>query len=28
LGVTTVFEFARLGNPDITLTGSNFSLIA
>ncbi|MDB9451006.1 beta strand repeat-containing protein, partial [Dolichospermum circinale] len=28
LGTGTVFEFARLGNPDITLTGSNFSLIA
>ncbi|MBD2267379.1 M10 family metallopeptidase C-terminal domain-containing protein [Anabaena sp. FACHB-1391] len=28
LGTGTVFEFARLGNPDITLTSSNFSLIA
>jgi serralysin len=28
LGTGTVFEFARLGNPDITLSGSNFSLIA
>jgi hypothetical protein len=28
LGATAVFEFARLGNPDITLSGSNFSLIA
>ncbi|PPJ62947.1 hemolysin [Cuspidothrix issatschenkoi CHARLIE-1] len=28
LGVTTVFEFARLGNPNITLTSSDFSLIA
>ena len=28
LGAGTVFEFARLGNPDITLSSSNFSLIA
>ncbi|MCM0593060.1 MAG: Calx-beta domain-containing protein [Gloeotrichia echinulata DEX184] len=28
LGTGTVFEFARLGNPDITLAASNFSLIA
>ncbi|WP_373530449.1 calcium-binding protein [Nostoc sp.] len=28
LGTGTVFEFARLGNPDITLSSSNFSLIA
>ena len=28
LGATAVFEFARLSNPDITLSGSNFSLIA
>ncbi|QLE57378.1 S-layer family protein [Nostoc sp. TCL26-01] len=28
LGTGTVFEFARLGNPDITLSGSDFSLIA
>ena len=28
LGTGTVFEFARLGNPDITLNSSNFSLIA
>ncbi|MFM6267373.1 MAG: beta strand repeat-containing protein, partial [Dolichospermum sp.] len=28
LGTGTVFEFARLGNSDITLTSSNFSLIA
>ncbi|MDD1448713.1 sodium:calcium exchanger [Dolichospermum sp. ST_sed8] len=28
LGATAVFEFARLGNVDITLSGSNFSLIA
>ena len=27
LGRGTVFEFATLGNPDITLTSSNFSLI-
>ncbi|MEH1901153.1 MAG: hypothetical protein V7L04_06995 [Nostoc sp.] len=27
LGTGTVFEFARLGNPDITLSSSNFSLI-
>ncbi|MBC1327846.1 Calx-beta domain-containing protein, partial [Trichormus variabilis] len=28
LGTGTVFEFARLGNPDITLSSSDFSLIA
>jgi serralysin len=28
LGAAAVFEFAYLGNPDITLNGSNFSLIA
>jgi Ca2+-binding RTX toxin-like protein len=28
LGAGTVFEFARLGNSDITLTSSDFSLIA
>ncbi|MDF5737751.1 MULTISPECIES: hypothetical protein [unclassified Nostoc] len=28
LGTGSVFEFARLGNPDITLSSSNFSLIA
>ena len=28
LGTGTVFEFARLGNSDITLSSSNFSLIA
>ncbi|MCC5631611.1 M10 family metallopeptidase C-terminal domain-containing protein [Nostoc sphaeroides CHAB 2801] len=28
LGAGTVFEFATLGNPDITLSSSNFSLIA
>jgi Ca2+-binding RTX toxin-like protein len=28
LGATAVFEFARLGNVDITLSSSNFSLIA
>jgi len=28
LGTSTVFEFARLGNPDITLSSSDFSLIA
>ncbi|MDD1449395.1 M10 family metallopeptidase C-terminal domain-containing protein [Dolichospermum sp. ST_sed8] len=28
LGATAVFEFARLSNPDITLSSSNFSLIA
>nr|WP_322676641.1 calcium-binding protein [Nostoc sp. DedQUE03]MDZ7971887.1 calcium-binding protein [Nostoc sp. DedQUE03] len=28
LGTGTVFEFARLGNPNITLSSSNFSLIA
>ncbi|MEH2008445.1 calcium-binding protein, partial [Nostoc sp.] len=28
LGTGTVFEFARLGNPNITLNSSNFSLIA
>jgi Ca2+-binding RTX toxin-like protein len=28
LGADKVFEFANLGNSDITLTGSNFSLIA
>ncbi|MDZ8258707.1 M10 family metallopeptidase C-terminal domain-containing protein, partial [Nostoc sp. ChiQUE01b] len=28
LGTGGVFEFARLGNPDITLSSSNFSLIA
>ncbi|MHC5595578.1 MAG: hypothetical protein ACYTXC_06365 [Nostoc sp.] len=28
LGTGTVFEFASLGNPDITLNSSNFSLIA
>ncbi|BBD58845.1 Na-Ca exchanger/integrin-beta4 [Nostoc sp. HK-01] len=28
LGTGTVFEFARLGNSDITLTSSDFSLIA
>ena len=28
LGTGTVFEFARLGNADITLSSSNFSLIA
>ncbi|QLE55097.1 Calx-beta domain-containing protein [Nostoc sp. TCL26-01] len=28
LGTGTVFEFARLGNPDITLSASDFSLIA
>ncbi|MBH8554049.1 calcium-binding protein, partial [Nostocaceae cyanobacterium CENA357] len=28
LGTGKVFEFARLGNPDITLSSSNFSLIA
>ena len=27
LGANTVFEFARLGNPDITLSSSNFSLV-
>ncbi len=27
LGAATVFEFARLGNPDITLSSSDFSLI-
>jgi Ca2+-binding RTX toxin-like protein len=27
LGAATVFEFARLGNPDITLSGSDFSLV-
>ncbi|MBD2518107.1 M10 family metallopeptidase C-terminal domain-containing protein [Nostoc sp. FACHB-973] len=28
LGTATVFEFARLGNPDITLSTSDFTLIA
>ncbi|BAY22242.1 peptidase-like protein [Calothrix sp. NIES-2100] len=28
LGTGTVFEFARLGNPDITLSSSDFTLIA
>jgi Ca2+-binding RTX toxin-like protein len=28
LGTGTVFEFARLGNPNITLSSSNFTLIA
>ncbi|WP_242046789.1 Calx-beta domain-containing protein [Calothrix parietina] len=28
LGTDKVFEFARLGNPDITLASSNFSLVA
>ena len=28
LGATSVFEFARLGNPDILLASSDFSLIA
>jgi Ca2+-binding RTX toxin-like protein len=28
LGAATVFEFARLGNLDITLSSSDFSLIA
>ncbi|MBD2441121.1 S-layer family protein [Nostoc sp. FACHB-110] len=28
LGASTVFEFARLGNPDIALSSSDFSLIA
>lgn len=28
LGPVAVFEFAHLVNPDITLSGSNFSLIA
>ncbi len=28
LGTGDVFEFARLGNPDITLSSSNFSVIA
>jgi Ca2+-binding RTX toxin-like protein len=28
LGAASVFEFARLGNPEITLTSSNFTLIA
>ncbi|MEH2262246.1 calcium-binding protein, partial [Nostoc sp.] len=28
MGAGTVFEFASLGNPDITLNSSNFSLIA
>ncbi|MEJ1933007.1 Calx-beta domain-containing protein, partial [Nostoc sp. NIES-2111] len=28
LGASTVFEFASLGNPDITLSSSDFSLIA
>ncbi|MGF2010917.1 calcium-binding protein, partial [Nostoc sp. DedVER01b] len=28
LGIGTVFEFASLGNPDITLNSSNFGLIA
>jgi len=28
LGTDTVFEFARLGNPDITLSSSDFTLIA
>ncbi|WP_413171279.1 beta strand repeat-containing protein [Anabaena azotica] len=28
LGATAVFEFARLGNLDITLSSSNFSLVA
>ena len=28
IGAASVFEFARLGNPDITLAATNFSLIA
>ncbi|MBK1986192.1 M10 family metallopeptidase C-terminal domain-containing protein [Sphaerospermopsis aphanizomenoides BCCUSP55] len=28
LGGVSVFEFAYLGNPDVTLSGSNFSLVA
>ncbi|HEY9690816.1 MAG TPA: Calx-beta domain-containing protein, partial [Oculatellaceae cyanobacterium] len=28
LGATSVFEFARLGNPDVILAGSDFSLVS